>query len=105
MKLTFEPKNFETLRKTFAALEKQLYTDGYFGTDAFVLKFDYCNEFKQLLRPFPNLSNLEFELGLVKCQDCATQNLMLFCGKTTWVCDKCLKERAKAEVELTNKSK
>lgn len=103
MKLKFQSKDFDALKKTCAALERQLFTDGYFGTDCLVLKFDYSDEFKQLLRPYPNFENLEFALGLVKCQDCDRKNLMVFCEKTNWLCQTCFNNRAKIGNKLTYK--
>jgi len=59
--LTFEKKDFATLREFGKALERQV-GKSYAGTDSFCLYFDYPKELAALLRPSQGASDKAKEM-------------------------------------------
>jgi hypothetical protein len=60
--LTFEEKDFETMRTFDKAVKRQLGPNVYVGTDNLCFFFDYPKELAARLRPMYHGNQLEFEL-------------------------------------------
>lgn len=60
--LTFNESDFEGFRNFEKSVKKQLGNNVYVGTDSLCLYFDYPKELRDMLRPFPPKTQLEFEL-------------------------------------------
>ena len=60
--LTFEEKDFVSLREFDKAVKKQLGNRVYVCGDYLCLYFDYPKELAAMLRPFPTVKQLEFDL-------------------------------------------
>ena len=60
--LTFEEKDFVSLREFDKAVKRQLGTHTYVGTDCLCIYFDYPKELAAMLRPFSLVKQLEFDL-------------------------------------------
>jgi hypothetical protein len=61
--LAFKESDFSNLRSFEKAIQKQLGTNVYVGTDSLCVFVEYPKELKDMLRPYPQKVQLEFDLG------------------------------------------
>lgn len=96
MKVTFTEKDFRTLRNFEDVLKKKFGDTTYVGTDYATVLVEYSPELKASLRPFPPSLPLEYELGVLSCEDCK-KNVVFFMvtNETTFVCGDCKSKRNK----------
>jgi hypothetical protein len=64
--LQFTEQDFKDLKSFEKAVQKQLGSNVYVGTDSLCLYFDYPKELKSMLRPFPDKQQLQFTLNSSK---------------------------------------
>lgn len=62
LNLTFEKADFESMRAFDKAVKKQLGPNVYTGTDCLCFYFEYPQTLKAMLKPYPPVEQLEFEL-------------------------------------------
>ena len=62
LKLQFNENDFHDMRSFEKAVKKQLGDKVYVGTDSLCFYFDYTKELKGMLKPYPPVKQLEFEL-------------------------------------------
>jgi len=60
--LKFGESDFENMRSFEKAVKQQLGSATYVGTDSLCFYFDYPKELVAMLRPFPSVKQLEFDL-------------------------------------------
>jgi len=60
--LKFNKEDFENMRAFDKAVKRQLGNNVYAGTDSLCFYFEYPKELKAMLRPFPSVEQLEFDL-------------------------------------------
>lgn len=60
--LHFELKDFNNFKLFEKSVKNQLGQNCYVGTDSLCLYFDYPKELKEMLRPYPPETNLNFLL-------------------------------------------
>ena len=62
VRLSFKENDFDSLRSFEAAVKRQLGNNVYVGTNSLCLYFDYPKRLAEMLRPYPETKQLEFDL-------------------------------------------
>jgi len=96
MKLKFEQKEFDVLRKFQNRMNAEFGETAYVGTDHATVLLDYSPELKAMLRPMPASQNFEFVIRQLKCSDCpAKQMFVCLDSQTEFLCSPCADKRIK----------
>src|SRR6266704_5288342 len=96
MKLTFELKDYDTLRKFQNRVYKQFGENTYVGADSLTLNVEFSPKVKATLRPFCQEFPLECEFRRLVCEDCKNgQAFLCALDETDYVCDDCRGKRSK----------
>jgi hypothetical protein len=106
MKLTFEQKDFDTLRKFQNRVYKQFGENTYVGTDSLTLHVEYSPKVKATIRPLCKEWPLECEFRRLVCEDCKNGQAFLCApDEVDYVCDECLLKRKKKGAQKDEKDK
>lgn len=94
MTLTFTPKEFEVLRSFQNRMSREFGDTAYVGTNSATVLVEYSPQLAQMLRPLSPLSQFEYELSQLTCEQCKKKALFLSVpGETTYVCNDCVSKR------------
>lgn len=94
MKLTFTQNEFDKLRTFQNRMNREFGDTAYVGTNNAVILVEYSPQLTAMLRPYPEISQFEYELLQLTCQDCKCHRIFLsVSGETTFVCEDCITRR------------
>ena len=92
--MTFNERDFSTLRKFQDRMAKEFGETAYVGTNSATVLVEYSPELKAMIRPLPPDQHFEFALKLLSCLDCKKKQLFLcLTTQESYLCDECSYKR------------
>lgn len=98
MNVTFKPKDFDAgnFRGVENTLKGKFGETTYVGANNMVVLVEYSPKLVAMIRPFPPQQEFEYQLKMLKCEDCSVDRPHLAASdENTFVCDKCVDKRRK----------
>jgi len=94
MEVTFKPNSFDRFRGVEDVLKGVFGQHTYVGTNSMCVHVEYSPKLVAMIRPFPPQQVFNFELKILKCEDCMAQLPFLAAeDENSFVCEPCVRKR------------